>query len=459
MLQRNKDYMGTVFLVLMLSLCALAVVYLVISDLSGLSNMTIGNISFDIFGMVICTIIHLTMFLDKRNDIVMPYFMCILLLEVLLLFWDMIGWLIDGRPDMYLINNALTYYLYASILLIVAAYWLYLRELYRDHRKEIAAMNKIVKYTVAAGLLLIVSNVFTGVMFTIDPDTSMYVRSDYFFLSSVTPLVIIVVAFTAILKYERNPRRKAILLTYVLIPLAAMVVQLFVYGISLQYFAMMFSIVLMYANIYLQRSTELITNETDSSKQRAAVMVSQIQPHFLYNALTAIMNIKGNPPETRDAIAEFGHYLRKNLDSLSQTHPVPIERELDHVETYLSLRKLKYADRIDVGVELEDRGFFIPPYTVKVILERAIEYNVVHGSNDLKMRLRTESTEHDHVLVISDLSPSTESLDFVTRYNEDVEILRARVRNMVGGTIDNFVTPDGTLDCVITIPVKREGRP
>ena len=115
-------------------------------------------------------------------------------------------------------------------------------------------------------------------------------------------------AFTAILKYERNPRRKAILLTYVLIPLAAMVVQLFVYGISLQYFAMMFSIVLMYANIYLQRSTELITNETDSSKQRAAVMVSQIQPHFLYNALTAITSLPSHKRSSRQA-----HHLPAHL--------------------------------------------------------------------------------------------------------------------------------------------------
>jgi LytS/YehU family sensor histidine kinase len=269
----------------------------------------------------------------------------------------------------------------------------------------------------------------------------------------------ILVSTAAILMFEEDRRREIVLLTYILIPLAAMVVQLFYYGTSLQYFAMMFSVVLMYVNLHLGRSTELINNETNMSRQRAAVMVSQIQPHFLYNALTAIMNIKGNPPETRDAIAEFGHYLRKNLDSISLNHPIPIERELDHVETYLYLRKLKYGDRIDVELDLEDNGFFIPPYTVKIILERAIEYNVVHGVRSLRMALRTESTDREHVLVISDLSPSEESLEFVAGYNEDIEILRARVRNMVGGTIENLVTGSGALDCVITIPVSKEGMP
>ena len=457
MLPRDKDNMGILFLILMFALCILAVAYILMSDIGTYPNSTVGNISFDVFGMIICTIIHLTMFLDRRNEISMPYFMCILLLEVMLLFWDIIGWLIDGKPSMYLLNNALNYYLYGSVLLIIAAYWLYLREMYREHPREMKAMTKITWITLAAGMALIVCNVFTGVLFTIDPDTSVYTRSDTFYLSSAAPVVMILVSITAIVKFEADPRRKIVLLTYILIPLAAMFVQLFTYGSSLQYFAMMFSVVLMYVNIHLGRSTELINNEIKMSRQRAAVMVSQIQPHFLYNALTAIMNIKGNPPETREAIADFGHYLRKNLDSISQNHPIPIERELDHVETYLTLRQLKYGDRIHVRMELDDQGFFIPPYTVKIILESAIEYNVVHGVRALDIMIRTDSTDRDHVLIISDLSPSQESLEFVTGSNDDIEILRARVKNMVGGDIENLIRDDGTLDCIITIPKRKGG--
>ena len=457
MLPRDKDNMGILFLILMFALCILAVAYILMSDIGTYPNSTVGNISFDVFGMIICTIIHLTMFLDKRNEISMPYFMCILLLEVMLLFWDIIGWLIDGKPSMYLLNNALNYYLYGSILLIIAAYWLYLREMYREHPREMKAMTKIVWIALAAGMALIVCNVFTGVLFTIDPDTSVYTRSDTFYLSSAAPVIMTLVSIIAIVKFEGDPRRKIVLLTYILIPLAAMFVQLFTYGSSLQYFAMMFSVVLMYVNIHLGRSTELINNEIKMSRQRAAVMVSQIQPHFLYNALTAIMNIKGNPPETREAIADFGHYLRKNLDSISQNHPIPIERELDHVETYLTLRQLKYGDRIHVRMELDDQGFFIPPYTVKIILESAIEYNVVHGVRALDIMIRTDSTDRDHVLIISDHSPSQESLEFVTGSNDDIEILRARVKNMVGGDIENLIRDDGTLDCIITIPKRKGG--
>ncbi len=455
--QHDWNILGIVFLILMFMLGILATCYIAVADLNSYPNTTVGNISFDLFGMMICIIIYLTMFLDKRNEVSMPYFICILLLEVLLLFWDIVGWLIDGKPSLYILNNALNYYLYISILLIIASYWLYLRELYKEHRREIAMMTNLIYISLAAGIVLILTNIFTGALFVIDPATSVYQRTDTFYLSSVAPVAMIVVSVAAILMFETNFRRRIVLLIYILIPLAAMVVQSFLYGISLQYFAMMFSIVLMYANIYLERSTELIRNEAKMSKQRAAVMVSQIQPHFLYNALTAIMNIKGNPPETRDAIAEFGHYLRKNLDSISQTNAIPVDREIGHLETYLNLRKLKYGDRIDVRMELDDTGFFIPPYTVKIIVERAVEMNVVHGTRNLKMDLRTESNDLEHVLVISDLSPSPDSKEYVTGYNEDIEILRARVKNMVGGTIENVITPEGAIDCIITIPVRKGG--
>ena len=176
---QDKDNMGIVFLILMFALFILATAYILMSDITSYPNTTVGNISFDLFGMMICTIIHLTMSLDKRNEITMPYFMCILLLETLLLFWDIIGWLIDGKPGMIFLNNALNYYLYGSVLLIIAAYWLYLRGIYQKYRREMAMMTDLIKIALAAGIILILSNIFTGVLFTIDPDTARYVHDRF----------------------------------------------------------------------------------------------------------------------------------------------------------------------------------------------------------------------------------------------------------------------------------------
>ena len=47
------------------------------------------------------------------------------------------------------------------------------------------------------------------------------------------------------------------------------------------------------------------------AEQRMKIVLSQIQPHFIYNALSSIQNIEGNPEETKKAITEFVLYSRQ----------------------------------------------------------------------------------------------------------------------------------------------------
>lgn len=79
--------------------------------------------------------------------------------------------------------------------------------------------------------------------------------------------------------------------------------------------------------------------ETDSMERaliqsRVAIMLSQIQPHFLYNALAAIKALCAKDPETaREAITRFSKYLRGNMDSLSHEPLITFDRELAHMKT------------------------------------------------------------------------------------------------------------------------------
>ena len=74
-------------------------------------------------------------------------------------------------------------------------------------------------------------------------------------------------------------------------------------------------------------------------------MVSQIQPHFLYNSLTSIAQLcEKEPSKAKKATIEFSEYLRRNMNSLKGKAPVPFESELKHLETYLSLEKMRFGD-------------------------------------------------------------------------------------------------------------------
>ena len=97
--------------------------------------------------------------------------------------------------------------------------------------------------------------------------------------------------------------------------------------------------------VYLQQERELAESrlavaqkEQALAQSRMSIMLSQIQPHFLYNALVAIQAMcAGKAPEAERAVVDFSQFLRGNLDSLSQTMPIPFSQELSHTRNYLSL--------------------------------------------------------------------------------------------------------------------------
>lgn len=314
------------------------------------------------------------------------------------------------------------------------------------------AKLSIAVYTLfAVGILLIVSNPWTELYFFVD-DAAHYQRSATFALSYLIPYSIMCICLYVIIKYETKRRRRVALLSYVFVPLVGAIIQSFVYGISLQIIFTLFAIVLMYTNIYIERSAELIRNETEMAEQRASVMVSQIQPHFMYNALTSIMNIKGNPPDTMDAIADFGKYMRGNLDSITQVNPVPITREIDQLESYINLRKIKFGNRIEVISDIGDSGFFIPPMTVKTIVGAAIDCRTSQSDFQFVCRIYTDSNERNHVLVIQDDFPSEESFKLASMVDEtDMLMLKSRLKTMVDGKLENLIE-NGMLKIVITIP-------
>ena len=90
-------------------------------------------------------------------------------------------------------------------------------------------------------------------------------------------------------------------------------------------------------------------------------MVSQIQPHFMYNALTSIAMMCTIDPETaRDATVTFAKYLRGNMDSLKQKAPVPFTQELEHLKKYLYIEKLRFGKKLNVEYDIQAEDFVIP---------------------------------------------------------------------------------------------------
>jgi len=195
-------------------------------------------------------------------------------------------------------------------------------------------------------------------------------------------------------------------------------------------------------------------------KSRERVLMSQLSPHFLYNALTAIGAIEGNPDETVDAIGEFGKYLRENIVSIEGDIMVPLEKEMEHVKRYISLEKLRFQEKIRVEYDIQSGSFDLPTLSIQLLAENAIKHGISRRPEGGHLVIRTRETETDYIIRVEDdgvgFSPEAEEKD---GSHIGLKNLRTRLKMYCEGSLLIRSIPGEGAQAEIRIPKeKTEGR-
>ena len=175
------------------------------------------------------------------------------------------------------------------------------------------------------------------------------------------------------------------------------------WDVTPMYIASMVSILWVCIQIYINQSRELQKKEQELSKQKIAIMLSQIQPHFLYNALLVIQELCiTNPKEAEHATMEFSKFLRGNLDSLAADVPIPFVKEMEHTKNYLSLEQKRFGKKLQVQWDIQTTAFFIPALSLQPIVENAVRYGVTKIKGGGTVKIATKETEEQYVVTVSD---------------------------------------------------------
>lgn len=104
---------------------------------------------------------------------------------------------------------------------------------------------------------------------------------------------------------------------------------------------------------------------------------AQIKPHFLYNALNAIISISREDQErATNLLVSFSNYLRGCFNFKSTDNQTLLRKEMEHVNAYLEIEKARFEERIEFSIILpEHLDYHIPVLVLQPIIENAI----VHG--------------------------------------------------------------------------------
>lgn len=145
-------------------------------------------------------------------------------------------------------------------------------------------------------------------------------------------------------------------------------------------------------NFNAAREAEQLKSELAES--RISITLSQIQPHFLYNALNTIYGLcEKDPSSAKKAVSDFSDYLRGNMDSLTRKVPVPFETEIKHLKAYLSLEQTRFKNKLNVVWDIQTDSFMIPSLTVQPLVENAVKHGICKKEDGGTLKISTRECD------------------------------------------------------------------
>lgn len=149
---------------------------------------------------------------------------------------------------------------------------------------------------------------------------------------------------------------------------------------------------------------ELRRSVQSAVRTEMAFLQAQIKPHFLYNALnTMIALCPVDPDKTMRMLLELSQYLRGSFDFRNREQFIPIQKELELVESYIYLEKARFEDRLQMETSLEgDMLVMIPPLSIQPLVENAVRHGIMQQEAGGLIRLEIKVTKEQVIIAVID---------------------------------------------------------
>ena len=411
------------------------------------------------FCLVSALIIGISSDFDKKGSLKL---IALMLNSVILMVSDALAWLFRGNPGeagyyvVRIANFAAFFFGFLTMPLVAE----YLTHIIRKRSGIEGIYWKYVEWSLfIIGAASLIFNNYSEFIYTFDSRNTYY-RLEFGMLPGVIAFIGIVITFGVVMEYLKYLRtfEKIATVIYLVLPIVAVVIQSFKYGVSFTYFSLVLSTLALFISFevnYVQYNTE---KEKNLAEERIRLFNRQIQPHFVFNSLSVIKHlIRKSPGEAVDTLEEFAGYLRSSTDLMNEDDCVPVSRELNLVKHYAYMQQKRFGDSVEYIFDIKDSDFEIPPFSVQTVVENALEHGLRAGGIDKGVILiKTYKEGKAHTVEVSD-----NGAGFDTQILEDdgqpehVGIIntKARLTLMCGGTFDIKSEPGKGTVVTMRVPV------
>lgn len=181
---------------------------------------------------------------------------------------------------------------------------------------------------------------------------------------------------------------------------------------------------------------------------------SQLNPHFMFNALNSIRAlIEEDPERAKKSITLLSAILRNAMSTVKR-RTVPLGEELDMVRAYLSLEAMRYEERLRVQVEVDPalERSPVPPMMLQTLVENAVRHGIAKRKEGGEIRIAARSVQDGMQLTVRNtghLAGGRPAGNGIGLRNT-----RKRLEHIYGGKASlRMAEEDGMVVCEVFLPL------
>lgn len=152
--------------------------------------------------------------------------------------------------------------------------------------------------------------------------------------------------------------------------------------------------------------------ESSLARAKNQLLLSRLQPHFLYNAMNSIAALIHSDPEGADRmLTMLGDLLRMALES-APSPMIPLRQEVDMVATYLAIEQIRFQDRLQVHLEVPARlaKVLVPQFILQPLVENCLRHGIGPKVAGGRLEVKVSHEGDALLLVVQDDGMGFESL-------------------------------------------------
>jgi two-component system, LytTR family, sensor kinase len=218
---------------------------------------------------------------------------------------------------------------------------------------------------------------------------------------------------------------------------------------------------LSYAWRYRKEALEASRLQAELAEAQLHALKSQLHPHFLFNALNAVVTLTtSDPPAAKRVVILLSDLLRRALAD-AEVQEVPLAREIEFARSYLEIEQVRFPNRLLVEVSLDPRAeqALVPHLVLQPLVENAVRHGIgpKAGPGTVWIEAGLDRNAVRLSVVDDGVGPSVDARS--RGAGVGLSNVRARLARLYGdrASLDCGARPGGGFAALVRVPLRADG--